>query len=178
MSGTGKSEATNFLKDQFNFDLFYFGGIVLNEVKKRGLEINNENEKMVREDLRRQHGNGVLAKIASETIAKTDSTILLDGLYSFTEYKILKELYPENFIVVAIHSDKALRYERHRPKEIQPLTKPETRPARLYRDREYSKKGGPIAIADYHILNNGDVSILRQNLLELMDKILTDDNSR
>ena len=70
MSGTGKSEATNFLKDQFNFDLFYFGGIVLNEVKKRGLEINNENEKMVREDLRRQHGNGVLAKIASETIAK------------------------------------------------------------------------------------------------------------
>ena len=49
MSGTGKSEATNFLKDQFNFDLFYFGGIVLNEVKKRGLEINNENEKMVRE---------------------------------------------------------------------------------------------------------------------------------
>ena len=78
MSGTGKSEATNFLKDQFNFDLFYFGGIVLNEVKKRGLEINNENEKMVREDLRRQHGNGVLAKIASETIAKTDSTILLD----------------------------------------------------------------------------------------------------
>ena len=78
-----------------NFDLFYFGGIVLNEVKKRGLEINNENEKMVREDLRRQHGNGVLAKIASETIAKTDSTILLDGLYSFTEYKILKELYPE-----------------------------------------------------------------------------------
>ena len=66
MSGTGKSEATNFLKDQFNFDLFYFGGIVLNEVKKRGLEINNENEKMVREDLRRQHGNGVLAKIASE----------------------------------------------------------------------------------------------------------------
>ena len=43
MSGTGKSEATNFLKDQFNFDLFYFGGIVLNEVKKRGLEINNEN---------------------------------------------------------------------------------------------------------------------------------------
>lgn len=74
MSGTGKSEATNFLKDQFNFDLFYFGGIVLNEVKKRGLEINNENEKMVREDLRRQHGNGVLAKIASETIAKTDST--------------------------------------------------------------------------------------------------------
>ena len=58
MSGTGKSEATNFLKDQFNFDLFYFGGIVLNEVKKRGLEINNENEKRVREDLRRQNSFG------------------------------------------------------------------------------------------------------------------------
>ena len=168
MSGTGKSEATNFLKDQFNFDLFYFGGIVLNEVKKRGLEINN---------LRRQHGNGVLAKIASETIAKTDSTILLDGLYSFTEYKILKELYPENFIVVAIHSDKALRYERLAQRKFRPLTKTEV-DRRDYTEIENIEKGGPIAIADYHILNNGDVSILRQNLLELMDKILTDDNSR
>ena len=177
MSGTGKSEATNFLKDQFNFDLFYFGGIVLNEVKKRGLEINNENEKMVSEDLRRQHGNGVLAKIASETIAKTDSTILLDGLYSFTEYKILKELYPENFIVVAIHSDKALRYERLAQRKFRPLTKTEV-DRRDYTEIENIEKGGPIAIADYHILNNGDVSILRQNLLELMDKILTDDNSR
>ena len=72
MSGTGKSEATNFLKDQFNFDLFYFGGIVLNEVKKRGLEINNENEKMVREDLRRQHGNGVLAKRKFRPLTKTE----------------------------------------------------------------------------------------------------------
>ena len=165
MSGTGKSEATNFLKDQFNFDLFYFGGIVLNEVKKRGLEINNENEKMVREDLRRQHGNGVLAKIASETIAKTDSTILLE------------ELYPENFIVVAIHSDKALRYERLAQRKFRPLTKTEV-DRRDYTEIENIEKGSPIAIADYHILNNGDVSILRQNLLELMDKILTDDNSR
>ena len=147
MSGTGKSEATNFLKDQFNFDLFYFGGIVLNEVKKRGLEINNENEKMVREDLRRQLGNGVLAKIASETIAKTDSTILLDGLYSFTEYKILKELYPENFIVVAIHSDKALRYERLAQRKFRPLTKTEV-DRRDYTEIENIEKGGPIAIAD------------------------------
>ena len=136
MSGTGKSEATNFLKDQFNFDLFYFGGIVLNEVKKRGLEINNENEKMVREDLRRQHGNGVLAKIASETIAKTDSTILLDGLYSFTEYKILKELYPENFIVVAIHSDKALRYERLAQRKFRPLRRGEPSAVPPYMPKE------------------------------------------
>ena len=140
MSGTGKSEATNFLKDQFNFDLFYFGGIVLNEVKKRGLEINNENEKMVREDLRRQHGNGVLAKNSFGNHRKNRFDHSLDGLYSFTEYKILKELYPENFIVVAIHSDKALRYERLAQKEIQAIDQNRSRPARLYRDREYRKR--------------------------------------
>ena len=97
--------------------------------------------------------------------------------YSFTEYKILKELYPENFIVVAIHSDKALRYERLAQRKFRPLTKTEV-DRRDYTEIENIEKGGPIAIADYHILNNGDVSILRQNLLELMDKILTDDNSR
>ena len=80
-------------------------------------------------------------------------------------------------IVVAIHSDKALRYERLAQRKFRPLTKTEV-DRRDYTEIENIEKGGPIAIADYHILNNGDVSILRQNLLELMDKILTDDNSR
>ena len=93
------------------------------------------------------------------------------------DIRSLKELYPENFIVVAIHSDKALRYERLAQRKFRPLTKTEV-DRRDYTEIENIEKGGPIAIADYHILNNGDVSILRQNLLELMDKILTDDNSR
>lgn len=170
MSGSGKSEATSFLKDKFGFEIFYFGGIVLSEIEKRGFKINNENEKIVREDLRNEFGTGVLAKLASNAIANSTSSIILDGLYSFTEYKILKELYPDNFMVIAIHSDKELRYKRLYQREFRPLTEKEV-DKRDYTEIENIEKGGPIAIADYHILNNYEVSTFKECLTNIINKI-------
>ncbi|MDR0604754.1 MAG: AAA family ATPase [Bacteroidales bacterium] len=170
MSGSGKSEATSFFKNNFNFDIFYFGGIILKEIEKRGLEINNENEKKVREDLRSEFGNDILAKIASNAIDASKASIVLDGLYSFTEYKILKELFLENFIVIAIHSDKELRYKRLSQRRYRPLNKDEV-DRRDYMEIENIEKGGPIVIADYHILNNGEIEVFKENLARLLDKI-------
>ena len=170
MSGTGKSEATSLLKDNFGFDVFYFGGVVLDEVKKRGLEINSQNEKDVRESLRREFGVGVLAKKASIAIDSSESSIILDGLYSFAEYKILKELYPENFVVVAIHSDKEVRYARLSQREFRPLSKAEV-DGRDYAEIENIEKGGPIAIADYHIINNSEFSVFEEDLIKIMNHI-------
>ena len=170
MSGTGKSVATSLLKDNFGFDIFYFGGVVLDELKKRGLDVNSENEKTVRESLREEFGKGVLAKKASIAIDNSTSAIILDGLYSFTEYKILKKRYFENFIVIAIHTDKEIRYERLSLRTFRPLSKAEV-DFRDYAEIENIEKGGPIVIADYHIINNCEVSVLKKNLIHLVDNI-------
>ena len=47
MSGSGKSVASDYL-EKIGFNKIYFGGVVLSEVKKRGLEVNPEKEKKVR----------------------------------------------------------------------------------------------------------------------------------
>ena len=45
MSGSGKSVASDYLEEK-GFEKIYFGGVVLEEIKKRGLEVNPENEKL------------------------------------------------------------------------------------------------------------------------------------
>ncbi len=173
MSGTGKSEATLFLKEKYNLELFYFGGFILDEVKKNNLEINSENEKKIREELRVKHGKGVLAEFASEKIVNADSSVILDGLYSFTEYKILKERFPENFYLIAIHSDKNIRYERLAKREYRPLNQVEV-DRRDFAEIENIEKGGPIAIADFHVLNNEDLDTLKNGLLKATEYIFSD----
>jgi dephospho-CoA kinase len=169
MCGTGKSMAIDYLKNKYNLPTIYFGGLVLDELVRRGMQVNSENEKFVREDLRDIYGMGAIAKLALSKIdlcLKTDSTITVDGLYSYSEYLLLKEKYG-NIILIAIHADKFLRFERLKKRKIRPLSKEEIA-KRDHFEIINLEKGGPIAIADFHILNN-DNEIL---LFEQIDKVL------
>ncbi len=156
LAGTGKSLAAGYLKKKLKLKSIYFGGYVLKEVKKRKLEINSNNERIVREDLRVMHGMDVIARMAYKEIkASTDlkKNIIVDGLYSFSEYIYLKEILKENLILIAIHANKSTRYERLKKRPLRPLDKDEV-DKRDYLEITMIEKGGPIAIADYHILNN------------------------
>ena len=84
MSGSGKSVASDYLEEK-GFEKIYFGGVVLEEIKKRGLEVNPENEKLVRESLREEYGMSAMAKILLPKIEEVSSkkNTVLDGLYSW-----------------------------------------------------------------------------------------------
>ena len=62
----------------------YFGGVTLDKLKENGLEINPENEKIMREKLRSELGMGAYAKILLPKIKELsmDKNVVLDGLYS------------------------------------------------------------------------------------------------
>ncbi len=69
MPGSGKSEAAKpFLKA--GFELVYFGQAVIDELNSRGLGVNEENEKAVREDLRQKHGMAAMALLNAPKIQK------------------------------------------------------------------------------------------------------------
>ena len=63
MCGSGKSVAGERL-EQLGFVKVYFGGLTIEEVKRRGLEVNEKNERAVREELRRTHGMGAFAVLS------------------------------------------------------------------------------------------------------------------
>jgi dephospho-CoA kinase len=173
LSGTGKSVATEYLKNTYQLTSIYFGGYVLEEVRKRGLEVNSNNERMIREDLRAINGMDAIAKLAIDKInilLQEDKHIIIDGLYSFTEYTFLKNILHDQLILIATHSEKAIRYERLAQRPVRPLTKEEVE-KRDFLEIAMIEKGGPIAIADYHIINNKDEAYLYSELNGIVQRI-------
>jgi len=172
MCGSGKSVATDILEKEFNYKKVYFGGVTLNKLKEANLEINPENEKTMREGLRKELGMGAFAKILLPDIKEfaTHNNVVLDGLYSWDEYKILYDEFKENLIMICIVSDKNIRYNRVAVREIRPLNKEQVI-ARDIAEIENSAKGGPICFADYYILNNSSIEDYRARLLDILNNI-------
>lgn len=171
MPGAGKSEvADEFIKHGYQY--IRFGQITLDEVKKRGLAPTEENERPIREELRKQYGPGAFATL---NIPKFDEALKIgnvvgDGLYSWSEYKILKDKYKENLIVIAVYAPPKLRHERlanragrhgDDPKLKYRSSTLESAKARDFAEIENIEKGGPIAMADYTIINIGTLDKLR-----------------
>ena len=171
MCGSGKSVATEYLEEK-GWTKIYFGGVNLRKVKEAGLEINEANEKMMREKLRKDYGMGAFASILlpdiKEAIEKNDT--VLDGLYSWDELKILNEEFKGRIVVVGVVADKELRYGRLTGREVRPLTN-EQAVSRDVAEIENSAKGGPIVFADYYIYNNGTKEEYINRLNEILEQI-------
>lgn len=171
MCGTGKSIASDYLEEK-GYRKVYFGGVTMEVLKEKGLEVTPENEKMIRENLRKEHGMGAYAKILLPRIIEYASKCptVLDGLYSWDEYKILKDELKENITVIAIVTTKELRYERLAKREVRPLTKEEAE-KRDIAEIENLAKGGPIAFADYYISNDGNIDDYKEQLKNIIDEV-------
>jgi dephospho-CoA kinase len=173
MTGAGKSACVDYLEAK-GYPSVYFGGITVGEVKRRGLEVNETNEKMVREELRSTEGKDVMAKriaVEIEHLANAGQThIVADGLYSWSEYKFFKERFGSNAVIVAVTAPRHTRHERlmHRP--VRPFTR-EDAIRREYNEIENIEKGGPIANADFTIVNDGGLDDLYKKLDALLRNI-------
>ena len=170
MPGAGKSSCVDYLKEK-GLPSVYFGGITLEEIKKRGLDVTPENEKLVREGIRKEEGKDAYAKrIVSqvkELFSQDQTLVVADGLYSWSEYKVFKEEFGDNALIIAIAAARNLRHERLASRQVRPMTDKEVT-AREYAEIENIEKGGPIANADFTILNNGAV----EEMLVALDGVL------
>lgn len=175
MSGSGKSVVVDYLTDK-GYPKVYFGGMIYKEMEKRGIERteDGESEKKFREEIRETEGKDwVVNQVIAETkdlINAGQKRIILDGVYSWTEYKILKKEFPRTLTFVAIVVDKKLRYERVAKRPGRAFD------AQAIRERDRSEienleKGGPIAAADYYILNNGSIEDMNKRLDEILKEI-------
>lgn len=173
MPGSGKSLLAAHLEAQ-GFPQFRFGGITIDEVVRRGWAVNPSNEKIVREEIRSQEGMDAYAKRALpiiQAMLRDHQSAVVDGLYSFSEYKTLKGEFGAELSVVAVMCDRSLRYARLAARPERPLTAAEAE-GRDIAEIENLEKGGPIAIADYTILNNGDPAdtcAALENILEALN---------
>ena len=95
--------------------------------------------------------------------------MVLDGLYSWYEYTYLIERFPELKLICVV-TDKEIRYQRVSERPDRPFD----RDSIVYRDLseiENLYKGGPIAYADYYILNNGTKEESIKRLEEILKEV-------
>ena len=175
MSGSGKSVAVDYLTGK-GYPKVYFGGMIYKDMEKRGIERtpDGESEKKFREMIRETEGKDwVVRQVIDEVhdlMKAGQKRIVLDGVYSWTEYKTLKHEFPGMLTFIAIVVSKKLRYKRVAARPDRPFNAEEIRE----RDRseiENLEKGGPIAAADYYVLNNGTVEDMEKDLQEILTEI-------
>ena len=171
MCGAGKSVASEYLEN-IGYKKVYFGGITYNRLRELGIERTPETEKKMREDLRKEYGMGCYAILSLPLIREyyKVGNVVIDDLYSWSEYKVLTEEFGDNVILIGVVADKELRYSRIA-----------IRPGRNYnreeaKDRDLSElenleKGLPIAYADYYVFNNGTLDEYRARLEEILKQI-------
>ncbi len=172
MCGSGKSEASDYLRKQ-GVEGVYFGELTMEKICEAGQIINPENERKIREEIRREHGMGGYATLAMPKINKIlekGNSFYIDGLYSTEEYEILDKKFPEKVFLIEIYTDKDIRYRRLGKRPHRPLT-PEQCRARDWAEVKNLNKGGPIALSDYKINNNGEMQELHRNLDKVLKKI-------
>ncbi len=170
MCGSGKSVVADMLSKR-GLGFLRFGQLTLDIVREKGLEPTEENERPIREGLRKEHG---MAAFAILNIPKIDrllekGSVVVDGLYSWEEYLEMKRKYGSDFITLAVYASPATRYSRlsarkfdsSKDKEMRfrPQT-PEQSRSRDHAEIENMSKAGPIAMADYTIVNEGSMEDL------------------
>ena len=171
MCGAGKSVASDIL-ESLDYKKVYFGGVTMEKLKEEGMEVTPENEKFMRERLRSEYGMGAYAIILLPRIKELslNNDVVLDGLYSWDELKILKEELGDSLTVIAIVCDKKIRYDRLSVREVRPLTNEEAM-KRDIAEIENIAKAGPIAYADYYIDNNCDIDTYKNRLYKILEDI-------
>lgn len=169
MPGSGKSTVASFL-GAHHWPVVRFGDITIAEVKRRGLPVLEANERSVREELRKEHGMAAFAKLSLPAIDQALSRagrVVIDGLYSWSEYKELRQHLKARLILLAVCSPRKERYLRLERRAVRPLT-PEEAESRDFAEIERLEKGGPIAFADHVLLNTKTVEDLERSLREVL----------
>lgn len=171
LTGSGKSAAVDHVTKK-GYPKVYFGGILYQAMKEAGLTPGDwAVENPFREEIRRKEGNDFVVKRAvkqiQDLIAAGQHRIVADGIYSWTEYKIMKHEFPGELDVIAITTPRHLRYHRLTTRPDRPLTESEAQ-TRDWAEIENIEKGGPIAMADHFIMNDGDIDDLHKKIDDLL----------
>jgi dephospho-CoA kinase len=175
MAGSGKTEITKYLIEKLGCPKIYLGKHTFDRMEKEGLEVSYKNERMIREKIRSELGMGAYAKLSLSDIKeklKEHSFLILESLSSWAEYKIIKEKYGDSFAVVSSHASPRIRFARLiKRKKERPMKDWEEFQARDYTELEGLEKGGPIAMADYLVVNEKSLGYLHEKLDDFLEKI-------
>ena len=167
MPGAGKSTIAEGLKPR-GYDVINMGNAVREEAKKRNVEPTRTNLGKLMLELREKNGPGAVAELIKSQIESSSSNvILIDGIRSNEEIKVLRNF--GTVKLLAIHASTGTRFEflQKRGRSDDPQTKEH------FEERDNRELGvgisNSIALSDDAISNTG---LTKEELLQTAYKII------
>ena len=167
MPGAGKSTIAEGLKPR-GYDVINMGNAVREEAKKRNVEPTRTNLGKLMLELREKNGPGAVAELIKSQIESSSShVILIDGIRSNEEIKVLRKF--GSVKLLAIHASTGTRFEflQKRGRSDDPQTKEH------FEERDNRELGvgisNSIALSDDAISNTG---LTKDELLQTAYKII------
>jgi dephospho-CoA kinase len=169
LAGAGKTTTVDLLEQLGKGARVYVGAFVTAEVERRSLPATPENERQVREELRRADGMEALAKLAWPTVGAildAGRIALVDAIYCIEEFEFYRARCAHRLVRIAIETT---RYERERRLAIRAL-RPLDADALSKRDTfELDNLGlaRVMAEAEHSLTNDGSLDALENTLKAL-----------
>ena len=170
MPGSGKSEAVKVAKEM-GIPVVRMGDCVWEEVKRRGLEINDENVGRIADEMREKYGKDIWAKRTFEKIDRSWNKVVIDGIRSAEEVDFFRKKVGKDFLLVAIHASPETRYDRmlKRKRKDDSLS---IQDLKIRDERELKWGiGAVIALADVIIINEGSLENFHSEIRNLLKNL-------
>ena len=174
MPGSGKSEFARFA-EELGYQTVVMGDVVRAKVVEEGFEPTPEMSRKYMIKLREDLGETAVAHLTCLTIKNLKQQgihkIIIDGIRSQAEVTYFKNQLNNDFLIVAIHVDPRLRYDRLKLRGRKDA--PQTEKDFQLRDEDELKLGlgETIAFSNYVIPNNNALESFREQSLSLLNEL-------
>jgi dephospho-CoA kinase len=167
MPGSGKSLGAESARE-LDVPVLVMGDVVREEATRRGLVHSPKTLGMIMIDLRRKYGDDAVANACIDKFRKMNSSfVIIEGVRSETEVSRFREVF-KSVKVIVVHASPRTRFQRlvKRKRSDDSLVWDE------FCDRDLRELGvgigRVIACADVMLINEGEASELKQQVIRLL----------
>ncbi|MFC2174629.1 AAA family ATPase [archaeon] len=163
---SGKDTVAHYLMKEYGFKQFdFYHDVFLKELEKRGLEPTKDNASKLGDELRKEGGMGVMAKLLFPLIDAED--VVITGFRSPDEVEFFRGK-TSHFFLLMTSAPREVRYTRRDDSD------PQDKEGFFGRDERDLKNKGMETVfmmADYMLDNNGSIEGLHERIDEIMEEI-------
>ncbi|MEW5995856.1 MAG: AAA family ATPase, partial [Candidatus Zixiibacteriota bacterium] len=168
LQGSGKTEVVKAMAE-FDAPSVRMGDVVWQEIRRRGLKINEKNVAEVANEFRAQDGMGAIAKRCIPLInekGKGKRAVLVDGIRGIAEVDEFRKVFGEDFSLISVWATETTRHSRISSR----VREDDARGIESFRAKDRRELswglGEAMALADYLIVNEGTLAELRKSAIK------------
>ncbi len=175
--GAGKGTIVEYLSKNYNFTHYSVREYLINEIKRRDLEVNRDSMTMVANELRAKHSPSFIVDQLYKRAIKENKNCIIESIRTPGEVNSLKA--KSHFYLFAVDADPKIRYQRIKMRksstddiDFETFILNEKREMSTT-DENKQNLGKCIQMADYKFNNDGDITTLNHAIDKIIHQILS-----